>query len=128
MPATMCAVHPQEEMTEKTGKHGNFWSHRTDDSRFPSGWCNGRVPGSPYQAPVTRQTQNPAPQPTQPEKSYNGRPQEFWDRKSKIIALCGMANATIQSGRVVDVNALGNILKQIEAKAAELTDEEQLPF
>ena len=38
-----CPVHG-ENMFEKDGKFGPFFSHRTPDKTYASGWCNGKPP------------------------------------------------------------------------------------
>lgn len=104
MPAVLCAIHPQEEMQEKTGKYGTFWSHRTDDPAFPSGWCNGRRPGGPYQAPVTRQSSNPAPTAT----------------KSSEVDWDAIAVGKVASNIVNALIAKGTSLNDIDARLDEI--------
>lgn len=34
-----CQIHPTEELIEREGKYGKFWSHKHDGA-----WCNGKPP------------------------------------------------------------------------------------
>lgn len=38
-----CPIH-NELMTERDGKWGKFFSHKTTDPNFESGWCQGKEP------------------------------------------------------------------------------------
>ncbi len=39
-----CPIH-HVDMKQRTGKDGSsFFSHKTEDKRYTSGWCNGREP------------------------------------------------------------------------------------
>lgn len=105
MPTTLCAIH-QEEMQEKQGKFGSFWSHRTDDAQFPNGWCNGRYPGGPYKAPITHQTQNPAPTATKPS---NGDNEPDWDKIAVGKVASNIVTALVERGI-----ALSDIEKQLD--------------
>ena len=113
MPNIICTIH-NVEMREFT-KDGKSWnSHKLEDET----WCNGK----PKYAKSAQGYTQPSKAKTIAE--YQGKPQEWWDRKGRVIALCGLANATIQSGHVVDIEILGKILERIETKAAEMTLDE----
>lgn len=45
----ICQIH-NEAMEEKTGQYGKYWSHRTTDTNYPKGFCNGKVKQAPVQA------------------------------------------------------------------------------
>lgn len=41
--SSQCPVH-DEPMVEREGQYGSFWSHKTTDPKYPSGYCNGKPP------------------------------------------------------------------------------------
>jgi len=43
MPENYCEIH-SEKMDKREGQYGVFFSHRTDDPKYPKGWCNGKEP------------------------------------------------------------------------------------
>lgn len=112
----LCPIH-NEPMAGKEGKYGYFWSHKMEDGE----WCNGKAKNAPY---AEKETKPRTDRPTQ----YAGQPKEFWDKRSKIIALCGLANAVLSAGGVPDINKLSALLTQIENKAEEMTMDENGPF
>jgi len=120
MPDTICAIHsePMRQFWKKedTNHTGQSWfSHKLENGE----WCNGK----PKEAKFNKGY-------TQPKTvdEYNGKPQEFWDIRSNVIALCGMVNAAIGAGKEVTptlIDSYGKTLKAIQKKAEELKD---IPF
>jgi hypothetical protein len=112
-----CEIHLGVEMTGKEGKYGYFYSHLLEDGT----WCNGKKKNAPYAEP--KKPVIHTDKPTQ----YAGQPKEFWDKRSRVIALCGLANSVLAAGGVPDIATLSKLLTQIETKAEEMTLDENGP-
>lgn len=41
-----CVIH-DEEMKQYSKGNDTWWSHKTDDPKFPKGWCSGSEPRAP---------------------------------------------------------------------------------
>jgi hypothetical protein len=129
MPESICVIHsvPSKQTWRKDDpehKGSSWYSHKTDDPNYPSGWCNGKPSTAPAAVPA-----RPQVQPTQ-VKEFNGRSNEFWDKRGRQIAMCGLANAMLSSGvaiEAIDVAKLSVLLNKIEHKAEELTLDENGP-
>lgn len=115
----LCQIH-NVEMQGKQGKYGFFFSHKLEDGT----WCNGKSKNAPYAEP-----KKPVAHTDKPSQ-YAGQPKEFWDKRSKIISMCGLANAMLSAGKLpgdIDVASLSVLLNKIEKKAEELTLDENGP-
>ena len=117
-----CTIHNVDmKVFEKNGQTWN--SHKTDDPAYSKGWCNGK----PVQARSDQGYTQPAPSKAKTIAEYNGRPNTYWDKKSKLIALCGMTNAMLTKGihpADLNVDDLGRLLTRLEQKSEELTMDE----
>jgi hypothetical protein len=116
----ICPIHKVGMRWFENGED-SWLSHRTDDPNYPKGWCNGR----PFKKLFGTNHNNTIAK--EQVKEHSGKSQEYWDKKSKIIALCGLANALLSSGKdpdLISIKALGDLLLAIEKKADEMTRQE----
>lgn len=118
-PDVLCPIH-NEAMQEKQGKWGSFYSHRTDDRNYPNGWCNGKSVGGPYQAPVTRQTQNPA-------SSESKSSEVDWDKIAVGKVASNIVNALVAKGTpLADIDSRLDEIFKLAQKICKYTPD--LPF
>src|SRR5689334_12042096 len=99
-----CPIHPNEEMTQKDGQYGPFWSHRLADGT----WCNGKpkrqAPGAYAATAPTPAVHLPDDEPpfTDDEPQTEARFSRAsegpdWEHIGRVKALCGMVNAMLQT-------------------------------
>lgn len=111
MPETLCPIHNEAMQYHEKGKYGPFWSHRTDDRNYPSGWCNGKTPGGPYQAPVTRSvpSQMQYTPGTATESKNNQEPD--WDKIAVGKVASNIVTALVERG--IEMKDIKNQLEEV---------------
>ena len=133
MPSTLCAIHdvPMRQFWKKDDPDhvGQSWfSHKLEDET----WCNGKPKSATFAGGYTKPSKAKTLDEYNKEPGgYAGRPAEYWDTRSKLIGLCGLANAMLNSGKQpkeIDVEALGLLLQKLEKTAKELQTDSEIPF
>lgn len=113
----ICPIH-NEQMFEREGKYGSFWSHKTEDSNY-NGWCSGKPPKNAVTKTAAyqnfeavgnhiKETANLDPDPDW-IKETDEKPRAWSDEeKSKQITRLTLAKSFIQANSDFD-NAVVNM-------------------
>lgn len=92
----ICPIHPTEELIEREGQYGVFFSHKTDDPDYPKGYCNGKRVKTVMESPAYQNWKSTGESLTHREAVKEDKPD--WDEIAKGKVRHGIAVAFIERG------------------------------